>query len=83
MSFMRSTASVITMLLVLGREKERDTYLFRRYIPLSSFVQRDSGERRETVMDFENYYWSGVRNKRFRIIDLWNNYYWILMSNSE
>lgn len=66
MSFMRSTASVITMLLVLGREKERerDTYLFRRYIPLSSFVQRDSGERRETVMDFENYCWSGVRNIR-------------------
>lgn len=82
---MRSTASVITMLLVLGREKERerDIYLFRRYIPLSSFVQRDSGERRETVMDFENYCWSGVGNKRFRIIDLWNNYYWILMSNSE
>lgn len=63
---MRSTASVITMLLVLGREKERerDTYLFRRYIPLSSFAQRDSGERRETVMDFENYCWSGVRNIR-------------------
>lgn len=63
---MRSTASVITMLLVLGREKEREReiYLFRRNIPLSSFVQRDSGERRETVMDFENYCWSGVRNIR-------------------
>ena len=60
---MRSTASVITMLLVLERERERgrerDTYLFRRYIFLlrASFTVIQQ-ERRETVMDFENYCWN-------------------------